>query len=162
MKGKGRAWRWGTAASMLACCGIIQGCALAFKQPRVSVGEVRLASLALTGGTVMVQLDVSNPNRYALESQSLRYTLAFASGDGEEKGWTTLAEGELADTVRVPAHGATRVEAVVPFDLAAVGAALARLLRQGELEYRFSGELLAGTPLGRRGIPFDERGRIRP
>lgn len=162
MKGAGRMWRWGTAASVLACCALLQGCALVFKQPTVSVGEVRLASLALTGGTVMVQLDVSNPNRYALESQSLRYTLAFASGEGEEGGWTKLSEGELADTLRVPAHGTTRVEAVVPFDLAAVGAALARLLRQGELEYRFSGELRAGTPLGRRGIPFDERGRIRP
>lgn len=158
-----RGWgRWSRGALAAVGCALLSGCALFFKQPTVSVGEVRLASLTLTGGTVMVQLDVSNPNRYALESQSFRYALAFASHEGGEPRWTTLAEGELADTVRVPAHGTARVEASVPFDLAAVGAALARLLRQGELEYRFSGELRAGTPLGRRGIPFDERGRIRP
>jgi len=54
------------------------------------------------------------------------------------------------------------VEITVPFEAASVTAALARLLRQGELEYRFSGELLAGTPLGEKRIPFDQRGLFRP
>lgn len=162
MRGRTGGRRWAASAAAMLGVALLGGCALVFKQPTVSVGEVRLASLSLTGGTVLVRLDVSNPNRYALESRSFRYSLAFASGEGDGTRWTTLAQGELADTVRVPAHGTTRVEASVPFDLAAVGAALGRLLRQGELEYRFSGELRAGTPLGARGIPFDERGRIRP
>lgn len=166
--GPGRRVRgWGALRALpvaAALTGVIPlgGCALFFKQPTVSVAEVRLASLSVTGGTVLVRLDVTNPNRYALEGEGFRYALAFADDGGGGEGWTTLAQGELADTVRVPAGGTTRVEASVPFDLAAVGAALGRLLRRGELEYRFTGELRAGTPLGRRRIPFDERGRIRP
>ena len=153
---------WMATLGMLIGCLNLAGCSWAYKRPTVTVAEVRLAAITLTGGSVLVQLDVMNPNRFALESRDFRYVLAFASGEGDEVRWTTLSEGVLADTVRVPAGGTGRVEARVPFDFTTVGAALGRLLRQGELEYRFSGELRAGTPLGGRRVPFDERGRIRP
>ena len=79
-----------------------------------------------------------------------------------DTSWSTLAEGRLADTVRFPARGTGAAEIAVPFGLASVGAAVTRLLGQGGLEYRFSGELLAGTPIGIRRIPFDQRGLFRP
>jgi len=63
---------------------------------------------------------------------------------------------------RVTRGAAGAAEIVVPFDLASVGAALTRLLGQGGLEYRFSGELLAGTPVGIKRIPFDQRGFLSP
>ncbi|MDP2958015.1 MAG: LEA type 2 family protein [Longimicrobiales bacterium] len=138
------------------------GCSLAFQSPTLTVAEVRLASMGLTGGTLSVRLEVANPNRYALESRDFRYALSFADGASPEPSWTTLAEGRLPDGVRVPAGETGTVEVAVPFDLSALGTALGRLLRQGELEYRFSGELLAGTPLGAKRIPFDQRGLFRP
>ena len=138
------------------------GCSLAFHSPTLTVAEVRLASMGLTGGTLAVRLEVANPNRYALESRDFRYALSFADGASPEPSWTTLAEGRLPDAVRVPAGETGTVEVAVPFDLSALGTALGRLLRQGELEYRFSGELLAGTPLGAKRIPFDQRGLFRP
>ncbi len=143
-------------------CLLSGGCSLTFQRPTLTVAEVRLASMGLTGGTLAVRLEVENPNRYALESRDFRYALAFGDGASPEPSWTTLAEGRLPDAVRVPAGETETVEVVVPFDLSALDAALGRLLRQGELEYRFSGELLAGTPLGAKRIPFDQRGLFRP
>ena len=160
MTGTGRVV--GRVAAVFVASMVVAGCGLAFKQPTVTVAEVRLAAVNLTGGSVLVQLDVVNPNRYALASEDFRYALSFGSGEGETARWNTLAEGHLPDTVRIPAGETGRVEVVVPFDLAAVGAALGRLLGQGVLEYRFSGELRAGTPLGTRRIPFDQRGTLRP
>ncbi|HKJ01600.1 MAG TPA: LEA type 2 family protein, partial [Longimicrobiales bacterium] len=79
--------------------------------------------------------------------------------DGE---WVTLAEGRAGEPLRVPARDTGTVTVVVPFDLASVGVALGRLLRSGELEYRFTGEILARTPLGSRRIPIDQKGLFRP
>jgi len=151
------------ALVLASAAGLLAGaCSLAFQQPSVRVAEVRLAAMALDGGALSVRLEVDNPNGYALESRSFRYALAFADGSSGDPEWSTLAEGRLADTVRVPARGTGAAQITVPFQLASVGTALGRLLRQGELEYRFSGELLAGTPIGDKRIPFDQRGFFRP
>jgi LEA14-like dessication related protein len=152
------------AAGSLALAGLLAagGCALAYKAPTVTVGEVRLVSLGLTGGSLAVGLEVENPNRYALESRDLRYTLSFSEDRPEGPAWQTLVEGRFDRVVRVPAGGVESLEVTVPFETAAVGVALLRLLRRGELEYRFNGELLAGTPMGTRRIPFDQRGLFRP
>ena len=138
------------------------GCALSFKAPTVRVAEVRVTSMTLTGGSVRVAVDVHNPNGYTLESHDLDYTVFFAgSGEGDER-WAPLARGRMDRLVRVEGGATERVEVDVPFDVRSAGAALGRLLRQGELEYRFAGALQAGTPLGVRRIPFDQRGIIRP
>jgi LEA14-like dessication related protein len=141
---------------------VVAACHLAYTTPTLTVGDVRLTSLGLAGGSLLVSLEIENPNRYALESRDFRYTLAFAGGSLTAPVWDTLVEGHLDQVVRVPAESVTPVEVTVPFDVASASAALGRLLRQGELEYRFSGELLAGTPLGAKRVPFDRRGLFRP
>lgn len=145
-----------------AVCAVAQACAWAFTPPTVRVAEVRLTSLTFAGGAIQVDLEVVNPNRFALESQDFRYALAFADGTTDTREWVTLAEGRAAESVRVPARDKGVVTVAVPFDLASVGAALGRLLRSGELEYRFTGEILARTPLGSRRIPIDQKGVFRP
>jgi LEA14-like dessication related protein len=126
------------------------------------VAEVRLTSLTFSGGSVQVDLEVDNPNRFALESQDFRYALSFSQGAGADAQWASLAEGRADESLRVPARDRGTVTVIVPIDLASVGAALGRLLRSGELEYRFTGEILARTPLGSRRIPIDQKGLFRP
>jgi LEA14-like dessication related protein len=147
---------------LVVVCAAAHGCAWSFTPPTVRVAEVRLSSMTFTGGSVRVDLEVENPNRFALESQDFRYTLAFADDTGPGTEWITLSEGRAAEPLRVPARDKGIVTVTVPFDLSAMGAALGRLLRSGELEYRFTGEILARTPLGSRRIPIDQRGLFRP
>jgi len=138
------------------------GCGLAFQEPTFTVAEVRLASLGLGGGTLTVALDIDNPNRYALESEDFQYRLDFLDDATSEEPWLTLAEGRLDESVRIPARESGSVRVDIPFEFGAVGMALGGLLRRGELEYRFTGELRVRTPLGTSRVPFDERGVFRP
>jgi LEA14-like dessication related protein len=143
-------------------------CSLVFQRPTVRVAEVRLASMDLRGGTLAVTLQIDNPNRFSLEGQDFSYRLSFLDASpadtsaGGEDAWVRLADGHLSEPTSVPAHGTGTVTVNVPFDFSSVGLAAGRLLRQGELEYRFSGDLLFHTPLGGKRLPFDERGRFRP
>lgn len=154
--------RWVGFVPTLVVVLAMGGCAAAFRPPTVRVAEVRLTAMNFTGGTLRVALEVENPNRYALESRDFRYALSFADGPGDPPSWITMAEGALEETVRVEGGQTAGMQVLVPFEMTSMTAALGRLLRQGELEYRFTGVLLAGTPLGQRRIPFDQRGRFRP
>jgi len=157
-----------TVVAIMAAALAGTACSMVFQRPTLRVAEVRLASMDLRGGTLAVTLQVDNPNRFSLEGQDFSYRLFFLDappGDtssGSQDAWVKLADGRLSEPTSVPAHGTGTVTVDVPFDFASVGLAAGRLLRQGELEYRFSGELLFHTPLGGRTLPFDERGRFRP
>jgi LEA14-like dessication related protein len=160
-KGKGKmAGR--ARAVMLAAVAIFAGCGLAFQEPTFTVTEVRLASLGLGGGTLAVVLDIDNPNRYALESEDFQYRLEILDDVMAEEPWLTLAEGRLEESVRIPSRESGTVRAEIPFEFGAVGMAVGGLLRRGELEYRFTGELGVRTPLGAPRVAFDERGVFRP
>ena len=144
----------------LALSAAAAGC-LTFQRPTLSVAEVRLASIGLTGGTIGVTLSVDNPNDYKLESEGFGYKLQFSDGTGGDEAWVTLADARDDRKVSIPAGDTTSVELDVPFDMAPLGTALARLLRRGELEYRFTGELQVTAPRRVR-VPFDRRGVFRP
>jgi len=141
---------------------LVTGCGLGFQRPTVTVAQIRLTQLGLSGGTMTVALEVENPNGYALESEDFRYTLAFAESGSADQDWLPLSQGVVTDTVRVPARGTGRVDVSLPFEFSTVGRALTSLLRRGELEYRFSGELRVRTRFGGSRIPFDQRGIFRP
>lgn len=136
-------------------------CSLAFQRPTLRVADVRLAALGVSGGTVAVLVNITNPNRYALESGDFRYTLSMPQGAEEDGGWLTLAEGRHESNVTVPPGDSATVEFQVPFEMAPIRTALGRLLGSGELEYRFTGELQVTSPRRMR-VPFDRRGVFRP
>lgn len=142
---------------------LLAGCSLAIREPEVRVARVGLTSLGFTGGTVEVVLQVSNPNGFDLEARAFRYALAFPepAPDGDTT-WVPLTEEERRDTVLVPARDTAFVPLRLPFELQTVGLAAGRLLRQGELGYRFSGTVRLQTPLGGVEVPFERRGSIAP
>ena len=141
----------------------LTGCSLIIKEPVVRVTDVQAASIGLSGGTLKVIVELENPNRFALKGNAFNYRLELAQEAGvEATTWLTLFDGEREGVVEVPSHETARVEVEVPFEYASVGVVIGRLLRQGELEYRFSGSLEFRTPIGGVGVPFDERGTFRP
>jgi LEA14-like dessication related protein len=150
----------GRAGVALAAALCVAACALVFRQPTVRVANVRVGSMSFQGGSMIVRVEVENPNGYALEAERFRYTLSFRRAEPDT--WVALAEGGLPERIRFEGHDTTAVDVEVPFRLSALGSALDQLLRRGELDYRFTGELGVNTPLGGRQIPFDERGVFRP
>ncbi len=147
----------------LLVVGVLTGCSLIIQEPVVRVAQVRVASLGLTGGALDVFVEIDNPNSFALKSEVFTYRLELAEEPGvETTAWLTLFDGEHPGRVEILSQESTRVEVQVPFQYSSVGLVVGRLLRQGELEYRFSGSLQFSLPVGRVRVPFDERGTFRP
>lgn len=153
-----------------ALCGLLllvvislTGCSVLIKEPVVRVTDVQVASIGVVGGTMRVIVELENPNRFRLVSNVFHYRLELAEEPGVETTmWRTLFDGEREGMVEIPSQETTRVEVEVPFEYSSVGVVIGRLLRQGELEYRFSGSLEFRTPVGGVHVPFDERGTFRP
>ncbi|MEZ5537864.1 MAG: LEA type 2 family protein [Thiolinea sp.] len=56
----------------------LQGCAGVpglIERPKVSVQDVSLHSLSLTGGTVLIHINLTNPNRFPLPLHGIQYSL---------------------------------------------------------------------------------------
>ena len=155
----GHAGRW----CLFLVVAALTGCSLIIQEPAVRVAEVSVASLGLTGGTLHVVVEVENPNPFGLKSEVFAYRLELAEEPGvETTTWRSLFDGEHPGTVEVLSKGSTRIELEVPFQYSSVGMVVGRLLRQGELEYRFSGSLQFSLPVGHVRVPFDDRGTFRP
>jgi len=164
MSNRRRSWP-GRVASLLAMAAlvILTGCSLLIEEPVVRVTDVRAASLGLTGGTLEVTIELENPNPFGLKSEVFLYRLDLAEEPGvETTTWLTLFDGAHPGLVEIPAGESTRVVVEVPFQYSSVGVVVGRLLRQGELDYRFSGSLQFSLPVGGVRVPFDERGTFRP
>lgn len=155
-----RGARWSVAlAAVLA----LAGCSLIIEEPQVRVVDVQAASIGLRGGTLTVLVEVENPNRFGLKSEVFAYRLDLAEDPSDPSaGWRMLFDGAYQGKVEIPAGETAQVEVDVPFEYGTVGVVVGRLLRRGELEYRFSGSLRFPLPVGSVHVPFDERGTFRP
>lgn len=141
---------------------VLAGCGSSLvRQPEVSLQGVQLAGLGLQGGTLLVNVRIVNPNRFALNANGLRYDLDL--GDDESPGdttWLPFASGSYDRPISVAAGDTTTVPIPVEFAYARLGSAAASILRSGTFEYRARGEVNVSTALGSRGVPFAKRGTV--
>lgn len=142
--------------AMLTACG-----SGVFTQPEVSLRTVQLAGLGLRGGTLLVDVQIRNPNRFSLSANSLDYELSIA--DAEAPGdtvWYDFASGRYDDDFTVAAGDSASVQIPVEFSYSGLGGAASSLLRAGTFNYRATGVVDVRTPLGTREVPFRRRGMI--
>lgn len=132
------------------------GCATlarqAFREPVVSVRDVRLNGLGLNGGSVDVALNVYNPNNYRLDATRLTYRLLFDT--------VTFATGELTQQQTVQARDTLRVLIPVNFTYRGVGEAGRQILNTGSVNYRVVGDVTVGSPIGSFTVPYSSTGRF--
>jgi LEA14-like dessication related protein len=132
------------------------GCATlarqAFQEPVVSVRDVRLNGLGLTGGSVDVALNVYNPNNYRLDATRITYRLLFDT--------VTFADGALTEHQTVQARDTLRLIIPVNFTYRGVGEAGRQILNTGSVNYRLLGDVTVGSPVGRFTVPYSTTGRF--
>lgn len=136
-------------------------CGAAFQQPEVEVDSVQLGGLGLRGGTLLVNLAVVNPNRFALDADQLQYSLVL--GDSESVGdttWIDFVSGTFDEGFSVPARDSSVVQIPVEFSYSALGSAAASILRSGTFDYQARGAVDLDTPLGTYAVPFQKRGTV--
>lgn len=145
-----------------AMIAVLGGCGGSiFRQPEVTLQSVRLGGLGLSGGTLLVDLVIVNPNRFALNADRLRYDLALRQPDEEsDTTWIPFAEGMHDEPFSVAARDTAAVQLPIEFTYAGLGSAANSLLRSGTFTYRAVGTVDVRTPLGRRDVPFSKRGTV--
>ena len=136
-------------AGTVACSSIGKS---VFKEPVVTLQDVRLNGVGLTGGSMDVILNVYNPNGYNLSATQMTYNLMVDSvkfADGLVQQRFDVAERD-SNTVRIP----------VSFTYSGIGEAGRQLLNTGSINYRVVGGLTVATPLGNFTVPYDRTGRF--
>ena len=139
----------------------IGGCGSVFEQPEVVIRNVQLAGLGLGGGTLIFNLEVTNPNRFSLSASQLTYELAIAdTRAGGDTSWVDVAEGVFTEEFTVGAGATEMLRVPIEFTYQGLGGAASSILRAGTFTYRAAGVVDVRTPLGPREVPFRRGGMV--
>jgi LEA14-like dessication related protein len=142
----------------LAAASAVVGCSMlgrsAFEEPVVHLKDVKLRGVGLTGGNLDVILSVYNPNHFRLDATRLTYTVSMA-GDSVK-----VADGALDSRFTVQDRDSTTVTIPVSFTYAGLGAAGRSLMNTGAVNYKVSGDVTVGTPIGNFTRGYSSTGRF--
>jgi LEA14-like dessication related protein len=123
----------------------------AFQNPVVNLRDVRVLGLGTSGGNLEVHLGVYNPNNYRLDATRLTYRVFVGDSVG-------LASGAMDTRATVQAGDSTIVKLPVSFTYSGLGAAASQLLRTGSVNYKVTGDLTVGSPVGNFTVPYSTTG----
>lgn len=138
-----------TLATAAGCATIARQ---AFQEPVVSVRDVRLNGIGLTGGSVDVALNVYNPNNYRLDATRITYRLLFDT--------VAFADGAVTQQQTVNARDTLRLVIPVNFSYRGVGEAGRQILNTGTVNYQLLGDVTVGSPVGNFTVPYSTSGRF--
>ena len=124
----------------------------AFAEPVVTLKDVKLQGIGMTGGSFDVVLSVYNPNGYRLDATQLNYNLFVDT--------VRFANGTLSQQFTVQEKDSTIVRVPVNFSYSGVGEAGRQLLNTGSVNYRVAGDVTVATPVGSFKVPYDRTGRF--
>jgi LEA14-like dessication related protein len=131
------------------------GCATlgrqAFREPVVTLQDVKVTGVGLNGGSLDVILSVQNPNDFRLDATQLRYAVLVDS--------IPFANGVTTQHFTVDGKQTTPVHIPINFTYAGIGQAGRALLNTGSVNYTVRGDVTVGTPVGNFTIPYSQTGR---
>jgi LEA14-like dessication related protein len=125
----------------------------AFQQPVVTLKDVKIRGIGLTGGNLDVVLNVYNPNQYRLDATRLTYKVMLSDS-------VTVASGLVDSRFTVQDHDSTTVPIPVSFTYSGIGEAGRQLLQMGAVNYRVLGDVTVGSVVGDFTIPYSSTGRF--
>lgn len=137
-----------TAVAAIGCSTLGKA---AFRQPVVTLQDVKVTGIGLNGGSLDVVLNVENPNDFRLDATQMHYavlvdTVPFANGTTTQQ---FTVEGKRSQQVHIP----------INFTYSGVGAAGRQLMNTGSVNYTVKGDVSVGSPVGNLTVPFSQTGR---
>ena len=136
----------------------VAGCSELVRAPAVELTGVRLRSIGLRGATLLAQLQIDNPNRFAIETDSV--TFHFEASDVRSPGnWRRVTSGTNTQGHRVEKESKTTLEIPIDFAYSDLGTPIRSLLERGAFDYRLSGAVFVRKPLRKR-VPFSKEGNL--
>ena len=141
-------------AVALAC--LLAGCAtlgrLAFQEPDLSLKEIDVTGIGLTGGTFDLVFDVWNPNDYRLTSTRLEV--------GIDLEGTHFGDALLDRPLDLSPTNHSRVVVPVRFEWAGLGAGAKALVTRRAVGYALTGRVFLDTPIGTKTVGVTGRGNV--
>jgi LEA14-like dessication related protein len=135
---------------VVAACATLRG--LTFQDPEVSLQEVQITGIGLTGGTFNLVFDVWNPNDYRLRSTRLEV--------GIDLEGTHFGEALLDRPLDLSPTNHNQVVVPVRFEWAGLGAGAKALLSRRAVAYTIAGRVLLDTPLGDKAVGLTAKGNV--
>ena len=139
-----------SAIGIVSCATFKQ---LSFERPTVELDTVEISGLDLDGVSLVLWLDVYNPNGYEIQT-----TRVEAALDLEE---THFGSAALDEGVPLAAASHTLVRLPASFTWEGVGAAARALLGRGTVDYDLDARLRIQTSLGARTVNLRHRGQVQ-
>lgn len=153
--------RW-TTLPVLALLVLSQACT-GFRKPTIELEGVQLGSVGLSGGTLLVNLRVENPNAVGFRAENLKYDLFLRQPGGDaanEDGWERLTGGTYEEDIVIRGRETRTVQVPVSFRLSDLGPAASSVLRTGRFDYRVTGTVEVRAAGTRREVPFRKTGSM--
>jgi LEA14-like dessication related protein len=146
-----RTTRWVGLMVLVAGCATL-GHALRFVDPDITLKEIQVTGLGLTGGTLNLALDVFNPNDYQLRTTRLEL--------GIDLEQVHFGDALLETPVELPSQQHSLVTVPVRFEWAGVGAGARALLTRQGVRFGLTGVATIGTPIGDRRVQVHGSGDV--
>ena len=150
-----------TLTAVLALMALASACT-GFKKPTIELEGISLGSVGLSGGTLMVNLRVENPNAIGFRADELNYELFLRSptSDAASPQWERLAAGTYDEEIVIGARETRTVQVPVEFRLSQLGPAASSVMRSGRLDYRATGTVRVRAAGSSRTVPFSKTGNV--
>ena len=135
------------------------GCSSAFRQPVVEFVNIRPTSIGLSGGSLVAEVRVENPNSFDLRTDSITYDLEFQDVTKSDPTWIKLTTGTIRDPIEIDSRNTRTIEIPISFKFADLGPAMKSVLDRGSLNYRIAGNVALRDPVSRK-IPYRKQGTV--
>lgn len=141
--------------AVVASIGAVAACASlglgGFKDPVVTLKNVKVNGVGLTGGSVDIVMNVYNPNHFRLDATRMTYKLfvdTIPFGTGATDSHFAVQSGDSTE-VRLP----------LSFSWNGIGTAGRELMNTGTVPYRVTGDITVGSSVGTFTLKYDRTGR---
>ena len=138
-------------AGSAACAGVGLG---GFEEPVVTVRDVRVNGVGLTGGSVDIRLNVYNPNNFRIDGTELTYRLWVDT--------IPFGSGTTTENFVVSSKDSTVVTLPLSFTWQGVGTVGRAVMNTGTVPYRVAGDIRVSSAVGAITVPYDRTGQFSP
>jgi LEA14-like dessication related protein len=120
----------------------------ALKSFNISITDVRVTGIGLTGANLEIVFNIRNPSGIAVTLDQLDYKI---HGNN-----IYLGEGKINNVINVPARSNKTVSSSFVLDYSSADKVFGDELAEGTVNWKISGTACRNTPFGRMKVPFEE------
>ena len=120
----------------------------ALKSFNISITDVRVTGIGLTGANLEIIFNIGNPTGIAVTLDQLDYKI---HGNN-----IYLGDGKINNAINVPAHSNKTVSSSFVLNYSSAGKVFGDELAKGTVNWKISGTACRNTPFGGIKIPFEE------